>query len=71
MNQHDHSVSSPPKKTKPYLENIQCHLKLCIGNHSEIHRSIELALDPGDFICNPSKVVAHVYDHSFYASAGR
>jgi len=30
--------------------------------HSHIHRSPELSFDPGDFIHDPSKVIARVFD---------
>jgi len=68
MNQHDHNVSST-QRTKPYIENVQCHTKLSVGNHGDMNHSIELALDPGDFICNPHKVIAQVCNNGFYLLA--
>ena len=60
--------SLPPNETEPYVENVQHQLEVRIRNHDKFYRSLEFASDPGDFICDPSKVVAHVCDDVFYGS---
>jgi len=69
MNQHDCEVSST-QQNDAYIERVQHRLKLQIRNHSEIHHSPKFTLDPGNFICNASKVVAHLCDHGLYKLAG-
>ena len=55
---------------KPYIKCIQHHLKRWIPEHSHIDRSLEFASDPGDFVCDPSEIVAYVFDRSFDGSIG-
>jgi len=55
--------SFPPNKTNPYVESGQHRLNPWIPKDGEIHRSLEFAFDPGDFACDPSKIVAHRCDH--------
>ena len=47
---------------KPYIEFIQYCLKPCIPNNGHIHRSLEFTFDPGDFVCDPSKIISRGFE---------
>jgi len=61
----------PPDKTKPYIERVQHRPKPRIPKHGDVHRPLEFAFDPSDFICDPLEVIAHVCDHGFYKCTSR
>ena len=56
---------------KPYIEFTQCHLKPRIPKNSRDHSSLELAFDPGEFIRDPSEIIACGFDQGVDGSAGR
>ena len=63
MNQHGHKISSTPRTgTEAYIERIQHHPKHRIPKYGQSNRPLELTFDPGDFICNPPKVIARGFD---------
>ena len=63
--------SLPLNKPKPYTKSVQRHPKLRIPKHGEVHRSLEFAFDPSDFVRNPSKIVGHgASGNDFYDLAG-
>ena len=55
---------------KSYIKCIQRHLKRWVSEHSHIDRSLEFTFDPGDLVCDPSEIVAYVFDRSFDGSIG-
>ena len=55
---------------KPYIKRVQYFLKCWVPEHSHIDHSLEFAFDPGDFVRDPSEVVADVFDRGFDGSIG-
>ena len=50
---------------KPYIECLQQPLKSLFPKHGRLHYSLKLTLDPGDFVPDPSKLVAQGSDLGF------
>ena len=50
---------------KPYVEGITRSLEYLIQRPHKFYRTLELAFDPGDFVCGPSKIIARVRDQRF------
>jgi len=69
------SVSSPSAvrsmETKPHIKCIENRPKPRIPNHDQIHRSLKLTLDSGEFVCDPSKPTTHAVKQYLDGSVGR
>ena len=53
-------VSSNSTEMKPYIKRIQPP-ELHIPRHAQSHRSFVITFDPGEFVCDLSEIVAHVF----------
>ena len=51
--------------TKLYIKFLQRNLKRSIREHGQLHRSLECTVDPGNFVCDPSKIIPRVFDDGF------
>ena len=49
-----------PTEIKPYIKRIQLP-KAHSSKHAQIDRSPVFALDPREFVCDPSEIVAQVF----------
>ena len=58
------------QRTNAYFKCIQRRPKHCIPNHGELHRSLELTLNPDSFIRDPSKIITHISDQVFNRQGG-
>ena len=38
--------------------------------HGQIHRSLEFAFNPGDFVCDRLKIIGRAFDHGLDGSVG-
>ena len=47
---------------RSHVKHNEQRVEPCIPIHGHIHRSLEFAFDPGDFVCDPSKVIPYVFD---------
>ena len=61
-------VISRSRGTKYYIKCVHHRLKRFVPKYGRLHRSLEFAFDPGDFACDPSKIVPRVFESGFYGS---
>ena len=55
---------------KRYIKCVRYCLEYWVPEHSQIHRSFKFAFDPGDFVCDLSKIVPRDFDRTFDGSGG-
>ena len=63
-------VPSTSKKKKAHIKRTQRLPKRLAPNNIQIHCSLELAFDPGDFARDRPKIITRVFDQSVGRSVG-